>query len=263
MVLPVKMTEAKNKYTTFFIELYTLELRTGVSYVAACDEDIVFDGKIWTAIPFSRGDIKSTQDEPTQEIEVQVGDVNDDHLAYVMNGFDFRGCKASLSRIQYPDSLSDPSLVQLMFEGYIDSPSFADGVFSCVVKNVFPTMQVPQRQFNLPCNSYFGDSVCGLSTNDVWDTVINTNGTTIVLSGSYPDNFWKNGMARINGESRNIITSSGQVIRTHINFLQDAIVGQRILLQRGCDKTQDDCRRHGNTVRFTGFPAIPFESVYR
>lgn len=263
MVLPARMATMKDSYSTFFIELYELDLRTGVSYVAACDEDIVFKDRIYTAIPFSRGDIQSSMDEPTQELEIKVGDVTDEHLAYIMNGFDFRGCKATLSRIQYPDSLNDPSLEQILFSGYIDNPSFSEGVFSCVIRNVFPSMEVPQRQFNIPCNSYYGDSVCGLSTCDTWDTVSGVDGTVVFLNQSYATDYWKNGRAKINGESRNIMNSDGNYIHLNLNFLQDNIIGQQILLQRGCDKTQEDCRRHNNLTRFTGFPAIPFESVYR
>ena len=54
---PVRISELKDKGSTFFIELYVLELRSGISYVAACDEDIVFDDKTFIAIPFSRGEI--------------------------------------------------------------------------------------------------------------------------------------------------------------------------------------------------------------
>lgn len=264
MNLPVKMNEAKDKYSTFFIELYTLELRGGITYIAACDENIYYKRRLYTAVPFSRGDIKSSMDEPTQELEIQIGDVNDDHLAFLMNGFDFRGCKATLSRILYPDSVTtDTDLEQFLFSGYIDSPSFENGVFACTIKNVFPSMKAPQRMFDLPCNSYFGDSICGLDLNTTNDIVEVNGGNTIVLQNSYEADFWKNGTARINGESRNIVSSNGNQIKIHINFLQQSITGATITLERGCDKTQEDCRRHNNLKKYTGFPAIPFESVYR
>ena len=41
ITLPVCMKEMKESAQTFFIELYTIELRTGTIYLAACDEDIV------------------------------------------------------------------------------------------------------------------------------------------------------------------------------------------------------------------------------
>lgn len=41
ITLPVCMKKMKESAQTFFIELYTIELRTGTIYLAACDEDIV------------------------------------------------------------------------------------------------------------------------------------------------------------------------------------------------------------------------------
>lgn len=51
---PVKMKEAWNSTAPFFVELYVLELRTGVTYIAACDEDIEYDGGPGLGIPWPK-----------------------------------------------------------------------------------------------------------------------------------------------------------------------------------------------------------------
>ena len=57
IVLPVCMAKAKESNNPFFIELYILNLRTGVTRLAACDENITFAGETYLAVPVQRGDI--------------------------------------------------------------------------------------------------------------------------------------------------------------------------------------------------------------
>ena len=263
MYAPVEMQKAKETQAPFFVELYVLELRTGVSYIAACDEDIEFNGNTYIAIPFTRDDITRSADNLFDETTVSLGDVDDTKLAYVLSGFDFRGSKIGIFKIQYPDSLKNPSIVLPVFIGYIDSPSYSNGVFSCSMKSIFPTVQVPRREYQIQCNSDYGDENCGLSLSQVETKVTAVSGNTLTLANSYSNNQFVNGIATITGESRNIISSSGNKIKVGINFLQDRIVGKTIRLERGCDKTKECCKRLGNLRHFSGFPAIPFESVYR
>lgn len=261
--LPVQMSTAKNSGSTFFIEVYVLELRTGTSYIAACDEDIVACGQTWTAIPLSRGDISKSMDNVVDECEIKIGDVDDSKLAYIMNGFDFRGCKVTVFRIKYPDILTDPNVYEFVFSGYIDCPSYSGGVFTCTIKNFFPNVEAPTRTYQYPCNSNFGDRNCCMNIGREDVRVVSDNISSITIDRGYPDNYWKNGVVSINGESRMISSNSGQTVNLNINFIQKNIPGQIAQLERGCDKTAADCDRHGNRVHYSGFLAIPFESRYR
>ena len=261
--VPVKMAEEKEKESPFFIELYVLELRTGTSYIAAADEDITIGDTVFTAIPFSRDDITRSTDNLFDETEVKLGDVDSSRLSYVMSGFDFRGCVVTIFKIQYPDTLENPNLIIPVFRGYLDSPTYESGVFSCKVKSLFPTVEVPQRTFQNQCNSIFGDENCTLDRGMETCRVVGMAGNILQLERSFPDGYWTNGMAIINGESRNIKESAGEYITTGINFLQDGVVGANIRLERGCDKTKECCAAHKNLSHFGGFPAIPFEAQYR
>lgn len=262
IILPVCMREAKESDNPFFIELYILELRTGIIRIAACDEDIIFDGNIYTAVPFQRGEIVKSMDSITDSCEVTLGDCSYDLLTYVMSGFDFRGCNATIFRILYPDSLSDSTAAQLVFNGYIDEPSYSGGQFTCKIKTYIPNIDVPNRDYRIHCNSSFGDDECTMNIGEETVSVLGVSGNTITIPNTYITNYWRNGVATVSGESRIISKSSTNNITVNVNFLQD-IQGKQITLQRGCDKTATNCKEYGNMMNFSGFPSIPFESQYR
>lgn len=260
--LPVDMTEAKDSVSSFFIELYVLQLRTGTSYIAACNEDIVFQGKTFIAIPIERDEISKSMSDLQEATTLRLGDVDDEKLAYIMNGFDFRGCRITIFKIQYPESLTS-GVYMPFFVGYLDEPSFADGVFTVKAKSFFPAIKVPSRTYQLQCNSTFGDVNCGLNKDTKRVAVTAVSGNVIALSDSFQDNYWKNGTVIINGESRTITKSTGNLLHLSLSFIQRNVVGEVAKLERGCDKTKEDCNRFNNRGNFSGFPAIPFESQYR
>ena len=72
-------------------------------------------------------------------------------------------------------------------------------------------------------------------------------------------------MISIKGESRLILSNKDNKIVVNYSFLQDGIKdGIYATLIRGCDKTKETCQnRFNNMKKFSGFPAIPFENVYR
>lgn len=262
MTLPVCMAEAKEKDNSFFLELYQIKLRTQTIHIVAADEDIHYNGQLFTAIPFKRGEITRSIDSINNEVTVELGDCTDDMLAYVMNGFDFRGCKATIIRILYPESIKDPNIFSLVFTGELDEPEFQGGVFSCKIQSRFPNIQAPARDFQIACNSEFGDTECRMNKDITELTVSHGGGNNIIISASYPENYWTYGSIIIGGEWRVITASTGNTIRVNVTFAQN-INGKKATLARGCNKTLKMCRKYGNTIHYSGFPAIPFESEYR
>ncbi len=262
MVLPVSMQEMKEKNETFFIELYIIKLRTGMTYIAACDEDIVYDGQKFIAIPFKREPVIRSTDNIADSCKVTLGDVDYGLLSYVMHGFDFRGCDCTIIRIQYPDSLENPKIVQWVFSGYIDEPAFSDGTFSCTIMSRFPQIDTPNRYYQLSCNSEFGDSECGMSLAETKAKVVSVSGNKLTLDKSFNKGMYRCGVCSVEGESRIISDSDGKTLKLNVNFIQP-MKGKTVTLYRGCDKTKEMCKKYGNMKHFSGFPAIPFESVYR
>lgn len=262
ITLPVKMKEAKESKEPFFIELYVLKLRDGIMRIAACDENILYNNEEYTAVPFQRGEITKSIDNIIDSCEVTLGDCSYEMLRYVLDGFDFRGCEALVFRIQYPDSIEDPSIVQYVFGGLLDEASYSDGQFTCKIKSRLPEIECPNRNFRMACNSEFGDSECTMNLAKETVSISSVSGNTITISKSYNSRYWKDGVITIGGESRLIEASSGNTIQVNVNFMQN-ILGKSAELQRGCNKTVERCREYGNMIHYGGFPAIPFESSYR
>ncbi len=267
VTLPACMQKEKESGNPFFIELYILELRTGTLRLAACDENVVYNDMEYLAIPFQRGEVKRSRDNITDSVELTISDSSENHaydlLSFVMNGFDFRGCNVTIFKIQYPDSLTDPTIAKWVFSGFIDEPAFTGGTFSCQVVSRMPEINCPNRNYRLACNSEFGDEECGLSKEETTLAIKKVDFCTLWLSRSYNNNYWKDGVITIRGESRVITSSSGDTVTVNATFCQLNVAGASATLRRGCDKTVKRCREYGNMKHYGGFPAIPFESVYK
>lgn len=150
--------------------------------------------------------------------------------------------------------------------GYINSCSYSDGVFSFSLNTRLPNIEVPNRTCQLCCNSEFGDSECGISLEETnVELATGSTSSNILLPSTYETNYWKDGVIFIKGESRLILSNEGNKIVVNYSFLQSDIKGgMEATLIRGCDKTKETCQnRFNNMKNFSGFPAIPFENVYR
>lgn len=262
MILPVSMKKEMESGNPFFIELYTIQLRTAVLKLAASDEDVIFGGDKYHAVPIQREDIERSIDSIVNDCTLQLADCSDDLLSYVLNGYDFRGCKCEIIRIQYPESLSDPTCFAFVFAGEIDEPSFSDGTFTCKIYREFPQIQVPNRDYQLYCNSDFGDEECCMNVGEENLIVTKVSPNILRLNKSYPDYYWLYGTITMEGESRTIIKSEGSQITINLNFLQE-FSSRTATLRRGCNKSKVMCQYYQNMKHFSGFPAIPFENIYR
>lgn len=266
IILPQKMSEMKDSDATFFIELYIVKLKTGTIYLAATDTDITFAGQTYMAIPFQRETIDRSMDNVIDSCEISLGDGDYDKLAYLSNGFDFRGADVTIFKISYPDSLEDDTIKSISFMGYINSCSYSDGVFSFSLNTRLPNIEVPNRACQLCCNSEFGDAECGISLEETnVELATGSTSSNILLPSTYETNYWKDGVIFIKGESRLILSNEGNKIVVNYSFLQSDIKGgMEATLIRGCDKTKETCQnRFNNMKNFSGFPTIPFENVYR
>ena len=260
------MMEAKNSENPFFLELYKIALRTEDLYLVAADEDITWNGILFHAVPIKRGAVTKSMDSIINEVDLEVNDLgkeeNDTLLAFLMEGFDFRGCRVDIARIMYPESLTDTSLFSWVFSGEINKPSFTDGTFSCTVETKLPNIEAPVRDFQVACNSEFADAECCASKDTTHIRVSRGQGNQVYIGNAYPKDYWKYGTLKIAGEARNVIRSQDNYVIVNVNFLQD-INGKEGELNRGCNMTFDWCKRLGNQVHYSGFPAVPWEAEYR
>ena len=258
------MAQAKEQSNISIVELYDIALRTGMLYICNTDKDIMFEGHKYVSIPIEREEISQTTDNIDDSMKITMSDANTDQLQFIIAGFDFRGCQVRVRQILYPDSISDNSICRDSFYGYVDNPAYEKGEFSCTLRSRIHKITVPRRTYQSMCNCKFGDRICQMDTalqNGKIMKVLQDN--TVVIETDKEDDFWNNGVITIEGESRMIQKSKGNVITTYYPFFASIVEGQYYAIQRGCDKTLSTCTKYNNADHFTGFPSVPFEDIYR
>lgn len=259
-ILPVSIELAKEQSSSFFIELYNIYLKTGTIRICNCDTVISFNGYNYYPVPIERGNIKSTVDAKIDNMDLKIADADNEKISALMEGFDFRGRKVEILRIQYPESLEDNSIVMPVFWGYLDAPSYSNGEFNCTIKASFPKNNTPTRVTQYICNNTFGDENCKLSKDFRTVNVTISACTPNDIQTDFVDkaDYYKNGLITIGYETKMIKTntSDGHII-TYYPF-QGEIQGTAIL-QRNCDKTPEMCAKYGNRRNYGGFLSIPKE----
>lgn len=266
-ILPVKFQENKEKYSTFFIPLITIELKTATLRYAVCDQDITFDGNYYTAFPVEIGVVKSSVDSKRDNTELSLSNVDDAFGLYLFSGGDPRGSIVSIVDISYPESITDPTEFRYRFVGELDSPSLDDSksIFKCTVKSRMPNYQTG-RTLMLSCNNEFADQVFCMASKDLTTGSVQSGSTQSIINTGVTkaDNYWKNGHITINGEKQKIKSSSGTQVITEYPFLFNLDVGDSLTLERHCDKSFATCKDiFTQGQNFSGFPSIPFELVVK
>lgn len=259
-ILPVSIEKSKELNSSFFIELYNIYLKTGIIRICNCDKIIIFNKLQYYPVPIQRGNIKSTVDAKVDNMDLKISDADNEKVSALLEGFDFRGRKVEILRIQYPESLSDNSIVIPVFWGYLDAPSYSNGEFTCTVKASFPQNNVPIRVTQYICNNNFGDENCKLN-KDIRIININTEKSTptkIITGDKIEPNYYKNGLITIGYETKMIKSNDADgTIYTFYPFQGD--IQATATLQRNCDKTPEMCERYGNRKNYGGFLSIPKE----
>lgn len=259
-ILPVSIKQAKDSDSSFFIELYNIYLKTGTVRICNCDAVITFNDLQYYPVPIQRGNIKSTVDSKIDNMDLKIADADNEKIAALMEGFDFRGKKVEILRIQYPESLEDNSIVMPVFCGYLDAPSYSNGEFTCSIKANFPNNNTPTRVTQYICNNTFGDENCKLSkdTRTVNVDIPMSNPTTIVTDFVNNSDYYKNGLITIGYETK-MIKSNDEFGYVYTYYPFQGELQGTATLRRNCDKTPEMCAKYGNRKNYGGFLSIPKE----
>lgn len=263
--LPVHMSEMKESGTTFFIELYRIELPDRELLLASSDEDITFNGETYLGYPIKRGDITKTVDSRVDNCDLEVSNTNDYFTLTLLNGKSFLGCRCYIYRIQYPDSLTDINNVTMVFYGQLDSPELTeDRTFKVSVVSDIPNMD-NCRTFGYACSNQFGDENCrcqiktasGACSLDVWQD--GQVARPAVRSEALGDTYWQDGIITIDGLSRRVVGQQHNMVILEYAFPDGVDLSGGMKIQQNCDKTVASCKRYGNLKRYGGFLYVPFE----
>ena len=263
-ILPVQIATAKERSNSFFIELYTLWLTTGIIRLCNCDQAITFNGNTYQPVPVQRGTIKSTVDAKIDNVELKIADTDLSKVATLIEGFDFRGHYVEIDRILYPDSLSNGDMFMCVFYGYLDTPVYSNGEFTVQIKASFPNNNTPSRVTQYFCNAAFGDTECGMDKSIRTVNVDKTTSTkyNIVITTDTAADYYTNGLITIGYETKfiksdYIDSNNNHVIQTLYPFMGEIQATAKI--ERNCNKTPEICAKYGNRARYSGFLSVPKE----
>lgn len=261
IVLPTVLATAKESYETFFVHLVTLHLKASTLRFAVCDETITFADYEYIAFPVKIGAIKSTTDSKRDTVSITISDVTNAFKVALLSGDDFRGSILEISKISYPESLSNSSAVSMEFYGEIDTPKVDDGKseFTCVCRDVISNYQCG-RSLMLSCNAVFGDAEdCGAIKDTATGTVQpSSTPTVIVIEGTHAVDHWKYGFITIGSQSIAVVGNTANTVITEVPFY--IAPSGTYTITSGCSKAKSWCKsRYNNMANHSGFPGIPFE----
>lgn len=244
------------------VEIYTVELPSGTYRLTSHDEDVTFDGNVYTAATISRS---TTPLVPLGRIrEITVSIALDHPLVEELQRYGIPP-QDSLITIRWyfvGDAESD-----LKWQGYIGGvrtdqqfarirvPSKVDIAFSCKLPVKTADRTCPHEVFDVGCDlSPLGGFV-------LLPTVSSVSGTTVVISSisGNPDGWARHGrLKRIaDDEQRSILEQVGTTLTIDYPF-RDLDIGDDLALYAGCDKTLATCvSKFNNVLNFGGEPVLP------
>jgi hypothetical protein len=273
IVLPVILSEMKDSYETFFVDLYIITLKTGVLHYTNLDVVVPWyelgtsTQVTYEPIPIQRSSLKQTLDNKIDNVTITISDSTNAFMNALLQTFDFRGSQVDIIQIAYPGSLAQPTEYKYVYSGYIDAPSLD------MDKAVFSTT-LTQRMVNtesgrivgINCNAWFGDNdECGATQYTKTSTT--KSGTTqyTIYDSAITEaiDYWKNGTITIAYETKKIISSTVGSVTVEYPFYTVPVINTSYTMKTGCDHTPTDCTRHSNTINYGGFPAVALDYMIK
>lgn len=271
--VPAAVSSSAAKSANEPLELYEVYLDTGTLRYAQAEDHITFQANTYTAAGIKRSPVKTSAELSVDEVEVQIDNVN---LAFSQRAIatDFIGRRLVVRKV-FRDTLANSGNQVVVFDGRMDSPSFAERAINVRVRSWLDALHhaVPRRLFSSMCNYQHYDTWCAVAktagTNVVTGTA--TSSSTVsrlvaaTLSG-FADNYWgpigtlvieTGSNAGIGREIKASYQGSNSVV-TRIGFPYTINSGDVFTLTRGCRKTVEDCTsKYNNFANYGGFHTIP------
>ena len=158
-------TEQKNKEENQPIVLYEIN-HTGSSwlYFAEYDEDVTFDGQVYTAFPIKHEFISENVQGEIDVLRIRVANVSREIQAYIELHDGFRG-KSIKIKIVWADELGD-AVAFVQDEFFIDKVVSDENVTEFTLSSKFDVLDVelPLRKYSRHfCSWAFKSTECGYS----------------------------------------------------------------------------------------------------
>ena len=134
------------------VDLYlTYPYTTPSHFYCINNQDITFNGQVYTAIAAKRSSIKSEEGTVLQEITVQLDNIDLEFKTLIASGmFNRKRCDI---KIVFNGFLDNSANYIMLYSGYLDAPS-GDNRWVTLTIKPFPIFErdYPRRLFQVMCN---------------------------------------------------------------------------------------------------------------
>ncbi len=241
------------------IELYRFYAGNKEWRYTNSQEDVIFNNKVYKAIPISRSEFQHTVKKNTIKIRMPY----DIEPAILFKGFQIAH-SLWLDIVRFPEGLyifvGKAVGCKIKLEKAIAELTVAS------LQTVF-SGQIPRRVFSRTCTWNLYDENCGVNKNDyrisIKSNEVSVTGTSLShpAIASKPDQWFTGGYVECGYETSFILQHTGSTVKL-MYPLQTISENQYIHLYAGCNKTKDTCRnKFNNEINFGGFPFIPSENA--
>lgn len=251
----------RSEYGSLPIELYTFSKSGSVWRYNSGDQDYVFDGRTFSAIPISRGDIEATQEMARSNITITLA-----KTASFLTQFRASPPTALINFKLQRFHFGESELVTLWL-GRVVNVKFLEREAEIRCEPIYTSLKRPvlRMRYQTTCPHVLYSNACGVSRAAyAVSAVLLTNGGTSLTAAAFAnqvDGYFTGGYvdwAHDGTVDRRFITShTGQTIQINLPFA--AIQGgANITAYPGCNHLLGTCNtKFSNEINYGGQPFYP------
>ncbi len=252
------------------LELYEFIFGTDTTRLTSYNQDIVFQGVTWTAIPISRGQVQNSVEQAINELKIDMPLSHPIPAQYIAN---VPGKVGSVRIFRaHADDPAEETI--LLFDGFVAQVGF-DGALvatlSCSPSTSVFKRSGPRFNYQSLCNHVLYDSRCKIleAAFRFTGTVVAVSGRTIEVSGLFAAegaDWTTSGFVRSpagsTDDARLILAQSGDVL-TLLNAFAESPIGGTVDVFAGCDHSLAICEsKFANVINYGGFPFVPIKNPF-
>ena len=259
-------------------ELYLFEHGEDVyAYTSSSKRVLHTDGVIYNPLPIKRDKIQRSQQDNRNRLQIDVpGDSpipmifrNKQPKKHVtLKVFRFHRYTKE-SWLWFNKEAELPGEFITIFSGEVVQTTWNNTVatLDCASVSALQRRQCLRFGYQAQCNHHVFDELCGLKIQDwqeeVTVTSIQNNGFTINVTGLLNSNDYYKGsiISKNDDDFRDVLSVNAGVI-TLFSPLSDLVVGDKLKITKGCDRSSAACKSFNNFDNFFGFVTIPTDNPF-
>lgn len=261
-------------------EIYQITCTDGsIARFTSHDQDIVYGGNTYQAIPIKRGGITYHTDLQVDKVDITFGLVGikvgtkEYTIPEIVRRDFLRDANVKVYSIDYVNPLP----VKLRFDGFITGDiTYNKSLLTLSVGSILDRLneKFPKLIYSEYCNHKLYDAYCGLNKDTYKQSgTVLVNSTrrkiyaNVFLFSNKPQGWWVRGEIKVTNEaaqnynvSRSILVHGDGYIETMLSFPNNFTPGDTFDIWAGCDRTGVTCATKwltSNYANFLGFEYIP------